>query len=173
VAKGDLGLLVACTGPGGYTGLRVGLSVAKTLAFALSIPAVGVPRLLADAAGWLSPRRPVCAVHRAGRKDMAIAVYEGQAHELSEVIAPRLIPAASLQDVIPEGALVTGELSKQEAGELERRGHTTWTGIAGQRRPLVVARLGLQTAEREGTLEPHSLLPVYLRSPVQQQTPEV
>ncbi len=43
VGLGDLGGVVAGTGPGAFTGLRVGLATAKGLAYGLGIPIVGVP----------------------------------------------------------------------------------------------------------------------------------
>ncbi len=44
-------------GPGSFTGLRVGLSVAKGIAFSLGVPIVGIPSLQA----WLAAE-PECAV---------------------------------------------------------------------------------------------------------------
>lgn len=38
----DVTRVVVCTGPGSFTGLRVGLSFAKTFAYALDVPCVGV-----------------------------------------------------------------------------------------------------------------------------------
>jgi len=48
---GDLAGIVAGTGPGAFTGLRVGLATAKTLAHELALPVAGIPTsdaLLAD-----------------------------------------------------------------------------------------------------------------------------
>lgn len=44
---GDLQRVASVSGPGSFTGLRIGLSVARGLALALDIPAIGAPTLLA------------------------------------------------------------------------------------------------------------------------------
>lgn len=47
----DLGAVAVAKGPGSYTGLRIGVSAAKGLCYALDIPLIGVNTLQAMAAG--------------------------------------------------------------------------------------------------------------------------
>jgi tRNA threonylcarbamoyladenosine biosynthesis protein TsaB len=47
VMYADLSRVAVTTGPGSFTGVRIGLSAAKGLGLALSIPVIGVPSLLA------------------------------------------------------------------------------------------------------------------------------
>ena len=64
-AHADLSRIAVCTGPGSFTGIRVGVSAARGLALALAIPAIGVTRFdalaLAAVAGRNDDRAPTGA----------------------------------------------------------------------------------------------------------------
>src|SRR5437870_2085864 len=60
-----------CTGPGMYSGLRVGVSTAKGLACGLGVPLLGIGRLELDAYPHSAFPGVIVAVHRAGRGDFA------------------------------------------------------------------------------------------------------
>jgi tRNA threonylcarbamoyladenosine biosynthesis protein TsaB len=171
VAFSEISLVVACTGPGGYTGLRVGVTTAKTLAHVLGVKAAGVPRLQADAAHWLVKNDTVCAVHRAGRRDLAVAIYAGSASLPVEEVRPQLVPLDGLDRFVPAACLVTGEVPDESAATLRAAGHEVITGLAGQRRPSIVARLGVAAHTAGQSADPQQLLPIYLRPPVQAPPP--
>ncbi len=64
------------TGPGSFTGLRIGLSAAKGLAFSLNAALIGVPTLDITAHAHADSALPVCAILQAGRGRYAAALYE-------------------------------------------------------------------------------------------------
>lgn len=74
----DLGLIAVSIGPGSFTGLRIGLSVAKGLALATGLPVVPVPTLEAYAYGALPREGLVCPVLDARKGEVYGAVFELQ-----------------------------------------------------------------------------------------------
>ena len=169
VDRGELSAVFVSLGPGMYTGLRVGVSVAQGIARGLGIPALGVGRLELDAYPHAGYRGPIVAVHRAGRGELAWAVYEGRgkkqgagSQEWREVSAPRLSKAEELIQEIAEGALVTGEVDDALAAMLAGR---ATVGEAREGRARALAALGYARLRARETAEPALLRPVYLRPP--------
>ena len=62
IARSELRAIAISTGPGGFTGLRVGIATAKGMCEALSIPAIDVPSAIVAAMGvrsqWWPRARP-------------------------------------------------------------------------------------------------------------------
>lgn len=78
VAYTDLGAISVSVGPGSFTGVRVGVSVARGFAMALKIPAIGVTTLEAIAAEARERfgARSVMSALDAGRGEINAAVYD-------------------------------------------------------------------------------------------------
>jgi len=72
---GDLTAVAVSIGPGSFTGLRVGLAMAKGLSLANSIPVVGIPTLDVVAAAQPVRKEPLVAVLQAGRGKLAAMHY--------------------------------------------------------------------------------------------------
>jgi tRNA threonylcarbamoyl adenosine modification protein YeaZ len=77
-AYADLSAVAVSTGPGSFTGVRVGVSAARGLALALKLPAIGVTTLeaLAAQARQTFPGRAVLAALDAGRGEIHAALYD-------------------------------------------------------------------------------------------------
>ncbi len=146
-----LGAIVVGTGPGAFTGLRVGIATAKGLAVGLDIPLVGVSTAEALAAAVPgSGERPVAILLPAGPSDRTI-VYGGRAERLHDDDAPDLPPEVLVAAIDLPGRATDDELA---LGEAARR------GFAAALVRIAAARL----AETGGD-DPARLVPEYVTLP--------
>ena len=72
----DIGAIAVSEGPGSYTGVRIGVTIAKTLAWTLSKPLVGVSTLKALAANALFFNGLICSIVDARRGNVYAGVYK-------------------------------------------------------------------------------------------------
>jgi tRNA threonylcarbamoyl adenosine modification protein YeaZ len=165
--KGDIASLAVCLGPGSYAGMRVGLSTAKALAFALDVPLVGVGRLAADALPLAEATLArTVAVQAAGRAELAFAAYFASEGDLVEEIAPRLGGVDVVAAALRPGDVLCGEIERLPEGAVE-----AFTGagarVVASSAPRVVAigRLGLRRLARGEIDNADALVPLYLRAP--------
>ncbi len=164
--KGDLSAVFACTGPGMYTGLRVGVSTAQGLAYALKLPVVGIGRLELDAYQHAACPGRIVAVHRAGRGELAWAAYRSRPWR--QVTAPRLDWPAEVVRRARGRSLFCGEVDEELAAAIaEGLGDKAVIAspAASVRRAASLAELGQRRlADGEGQ-DPAALRVVYLRPP--------
>ena len=73
----DIDAIAVAEGPGSYTGLRIGVTIAKTLAWTLKKPLVGVSSLKVLAANAQLFDGMICALFDARRQNVYAAVYQG------------------------------------------------------------------------------------------------
>lgn len=158
----DLDLLAVSLGPGAFTGLRVGVTCAKTLAWATGRPLVAVDSLLAIAQN--SPAAPLVAVAiDAQRQGVLLALYQpgvnGRGRPLGTT---RLVRRDELASHVPENALLTGPgLTSLDANQIA--GRSTAPRPFWLPRAATVARLADDQFLRGEIADPHSLEPCYAR----------
>jgi tRNA threonylcarbamoyladenosine biosynthesis protein TsaB len=167
----QLAAIAVGTGPGLFTGLRVGVTTAKVMAQALRIPVVGVPSLDLVAYPLRHTERTIVAVLDARRREVFAARYQpvpGGVQRVSDyaVHAPAELVAELQADVadVPHGLLLAGDGLARFPDEFAALDHAEQAGPEFAA-PSVAALVALATAhaEREEFEPPAELHPLYLR----------
>ena len=164
--KEDLAAVFVCIGPGMYTGLRVGVSTAQGLAYALRLPVVGIGRLELDAYQHAAFPGRIVAVHRAGRGELAWAAYRSRPWR--QVTAPRLDWPAEVVRRARGRTLFCGEVDDElarAAAEALGARVVIASAAASVRRAAFLAELGQRRLAAGEGGDVASLRVVYLRPP--------
>jgi tRNA threonylcarbamoyladenosine biosynthesis protein TsaB len=111
----DLGAVVVVSGPGSFTGVRVGLSAAKGLSEALGTPVVAVSRLALLSAAARPQEGEVCAVLDAGRGEFYCGQYRRSGGECVAETLVGLEDAVALARRAGPGAVIACEAMVGEA----------------------------------------------------------
>jgi len=150
----DVERIAVGVGPGGFTGLRLGVATARALAQARGCELVGVSSLEALAAGARGDA-PVVAAIDARRGEVFAAAYPG--------FGPAALKPADLATRIAAGSLTVGDGAVRFREELERAGAAIPADDSPLHRvsALQICRLGAsdEAADRD------ALLPDYRREP--------
>jgi tRNA threonylcarbamoyladenosine biosynthesis protein TsaB len=110
VVVADLTGLAVCIGPGSYSGLRVGVALAKGIAAALALPLVGISSLDILAAGHPQAAGGLIALVQAGRGRVVAAAYQWRKGRWKPRGEALLMTWDTLVASIDGPATVTGEI---------------------------------------------------------------
>lgn len=155
----DIAAVAVAIGPGTFTGLRVGLSIAKGLALAHDVNVIGIPTLSVAAAPFCEAGIGVLAVLPAGRGRVVCAMMtpEGEAGPLQNLAFDAFVAEA-----VSSGLLVVGELARDQRSVLEAQGVSLTTAAASLRRPAALADLAMARWHRGEMDDPATLEPRYV-----------
>jgi tRNA threonylcarbamoyladenosine biosynthesis protein TsaB len=151
IVRQDLTAIAVGVGPGPFTGLRVGLVTARTLAFVLEIPVYGVCSLDVLAAEAARGGRPIdrdfVVATDARRKEVYLASYDDRGRRLDGPDVLRPADAATGLPVVGEGAELYPD------------------AFPDRRDPTLPSAGWLARAVAEELAELHDPEPMYLRRP--------
>jgi tRNA threonylcarbamoyladenosine biosynthesis protein TsaB len=153
-------------GPGSFTGLRIGLSVVKGLAFVSGAPLVGVSSLEVLAHQAPDRSRLVCPMMDARNKEVYCGGYRFSEGGFRLVIDETAVSPEAAADGITEDCLLIGDGAHRYKSLFEERigPHVEFaTPDDGIPRALTVARLSRPRFEAGQIDDVRSVVPVYLR----------
>lgn len=169
VELSEIGVVAVDIGPGLFTGMRVGLAAATTIAFARSIPMIGVASLDLLAFPVRFTSRLIVTAMDARRGELFVAHYRTVPGGVQRVVDYRVARPDEL----------ASELSAQDddvllVGDGALRYHEHWRGLRkveladhGFAYPTASALVQLAHARalREEFVQPSAIKPLYLRLP--------
>ena len=163
----DLDGLAVTLGPGSFTGIRIGISTMKTLAWALDKPYAGIPTLDALAAPLHFASFPVCPVLDARKKEVYTASYQPDGQGLCRRTSPyQVIEPLKLLARIKVPTLFCGDGWLQYRGTFRKELGDLAMELPGPYhlvRASFVAELAQQRFAQGPGDDPVTSVPIYVR----------
>jgi tRNA threonylcarbamoyladenosine biosynthesis protein TsaB len=162
----DVEHLYLSHGPGSFTGLRIGITLAKTLALATQVKLVAVPSVRVLVENAPPEARNVIIVLDAKREQIFTGRFERQGEDWIEREPAHLDSLTAMLDraarpvhLLGEGVPYHRQFIPADP-QIVVCGESTWRARAG-----AVARLGIEMASRGEFADPFTLTPLYIRRP--------
>jgi tRNA threonylcarbamoyladenosine biosynthesis protein TsaB len=151
-------------GPGSFTSLRVGLSLAKGLALSRHLPLIGIPTLDILAAAQAPSRLPLVVAIQAGRARLAVGWYKNSKSGWQAKAPARVMTVEALVNEVKSPVMICGELTAGERQTLaETAGVHLLSPAQSVRRPAVLAELAWTRWQAGKVDDQATLAPIYLK----------
>lgn len=162
----ELDRIAVAYGPGSYTGVRIGVTVAKTLAWSLGIPIVGVSSLEVLAQNGRRFDGLVSPLFDARRGQVYTGLYARQGGHFENVKTDRMILLVDWLNGLkqqPKPILFLGQdLDKHSETIKETLGNQAVFAAAGEQNPRP-GELALIASRRDPAQSVHTFVPEYLQ----------
>jgi len=170
ICVADLDGISVSIGPGSFTGLRVGIALARGLAQAAGKPMAGVPTI--DALVWQlngkTGGKQICGMLDAKKQEVYFAFYSFRNGKLEMCGEYKAGSVENVISMVKEPTVFTGEGALKYRKELEAGLKEKFipAGIEFCRNnPVSVAKSGLILLESGRAMHYNELLPLYVRLP--------
>lgn len=164
ITFGALNLIATTIGPGGFTGLRIGLASARALALAAAIPIIGVTTLEAVARAQTTRNMPTLICLDSKREDVYLQLFAG---DDTPMTAPAALLPEEIPAVLPSGPVAIGGNARETviATLTERIPPPILADGALLPDAEFVARIGLERFVAGTAVSEAPPRPLYLRAP--------
>jgi tRNA threonylcarbamoyladenosine biosynthesis protein TsaB len=163
ITPADLTAVAVCIGPGSYTGVRIGVAMAKGMAVARQLPLIGIPTLDILTAAQPADARPLYAIFAAGRKRAGFARYrwDGAGWQAETEVAVATWEEFFAQ--IDEPAILVGEIEAADLPADTDERLSIPAPALHLRRAGFLADMAWARLRAEQTDDPATLQPLYAR----------
>ena len=151
-------------GPGSFTGLRIGMGLAKGLCLARHLPLIGIPTLDALAASQPLRDIPMVAVLQAGRGRLAVGRYQAEQNTWVPIGDTEVLTPRELLGRVRKTTYICGELNQADRRILSRKHKKVILAspALSLRRPGFLAELGWRRWQSGAVDDPATLSPIYI-----------
>jgi len=168
VSASDLSAVAVAIGPGSYTGLRVGLALAKGIALGQKLSLIGVPTLDIVAAAVTRMETDLIVVGQAGRTRLWAGQYSWNEKRGWESVGdPILTQWDTLISRVQGPVAFAGEIDAASAKLIRRanRSAVVVSPAGSVRRAAVLAEMGWAHWKKQRVTAADDLAPLYMREP--------
>lgn len=158
--------IVVSQGPGSFTGVRIGMALAKGMAQALSIPLVAVPTLdiVAAASPYFDGHLMACI--QAGRGRIIVGAYRWHEGAWRQAGEPSLSTWEAVLQRVDAPCLVNGEIDELAYPLLEQQKLVHLPSLGMQmRRAGFLAQLGYEALQKGYEQDLATIVPIYVKQP--------
>jgi tRNA threonylcarbamoyladenosine biosynthesis protein TsaB len=159
-----LDVVVVTIGPGGFTGIRVGLAAARGIALATGARLLGVTSFAAVAAPIPAGGETRLVALESRREDLYVQLFDGAGRPLGAPMAllPPALEAAVAAAVGAAALVVAGDAAERAAAALAGRARTR---LLADSAPDAMGALAAARHSGPASGEPDPVRPLYLRAP--------
>ena len=159
---GDIDTVVVGTGPGSYTGLRVGIATALGLARGSGARLLGLGSLEALAWRSLALEEEAVVLLDARGQALYFAHLVRRTEDVELLCAPRLVRREELDELLPDDVRILGDATVAQAARLSTQ-QIERLDVEARPSAGALLELGERRLERHGAMEPGEIAPLYLR----------
>jgi tRNA threonylcarbamoyladenosine biosynthesis protein TsaB len=166
ISSAELTALAVAQGPGSFTGLRIGISVAKAMAMALQLPLVAVPTF--DIVAYATPyfKGSLYVAVQAGRGRIHMLRYRWQKGGWMPTDEVENTDWESFLQSLDKTVLISGDIDERGYGLLEETDKPVEiaSGTQRLRRAGHLAQIALEQLSNADLPEPSYVKPIYLNT---------